>query len=198
MEDLHEFDPFEEELEGSEERFISERSADRQERWEDRVVRRIVQARFTTAADGAAAIASMRSSLREQTDRTALTMEILSQHFPSFPMWIISRPIPYAHKHVDYGEFQAKREHWFVKLWKESLLTASNMTDYRPVGLVFEMVNKNSQFNLLHNHQRRKWPQIKGASVVINDPKNAPEGPLWLEPLDFYLASINWTPKSSE
>lgn len=182
-------DPLDDSLEESEARFVSEKSEARQERWEGRVVKRLVQSHVGASA-AVSILRAMKEEVGERTDMPRLTFDGFIAAFPKFPVWIVSRPIPFAHSHVDYGEFQSKHEHWFSLIYREAVLNISDDWGDRPVGIVFEMLNKHAQFNILHNHFVEA-PGVKGATIRIVDPKNLP-GPIYLEPLDFFLYSIGW------
>lgn len=188
-------DPFEEPLGESEQAWITEKAEVRQERWEERVIKRLISSRVGASASSAV-VRTLKNESLEKTAEPRLTFDAFLGEFGSFPTWLISQPIPFAHDRTDYKDFNAKHEHLFARIYREAQIQVPASWGDKPMGIVFEMMNKNSQFNILHNHLVPP-PPIKGSTVRIHDPKALPDGSIYLEPLDFYLYSIHW-PLASE
>ena len=184
-------DPFDEALEGADERFVSERAGDRQARWETRVITKLVTLHAGSQAAGDV-LREMKTYMDELTGQPALTFDTFLQMYPNFPVWLVSRPIYRAFEKTGYGDFQTKYEHLFSKVWRECADAVPANAEGKPVGVVFEILNQNSQFNIVHNHRILNLyePKIKGGRYEFYDPKSK----LWLvfEPLDFFLDSIGW------
>lgn len=183
-------DPFDDALAESEERWISERTGARQERWEERVIKRLVQAHVGAPA-AASILREMREEVRERTGEPRLLFDSFVAVYPRFPVWIVSKTIPYAHDHVSYGEMQAKKEHWFRRLYAESMSSVPETWGDKPVGIVFEMLNVNAQFNILHNANLVLPEEVVGTRYSM--PKRKGIGPLHLEPLDLFMCAIAWS-----
>lgn len=184
-------DPFDEALEDSDERFVGANAGYRQKRWEERVVKRLVQA-HVGATDAALVIREMKGEVSERTDSSTLTFDQFISFYPSFPVWLVCQPIPYAHQHVGLAELNAKKEHWFRKLFNKAEI---HLPEYwhGSFGLVFEMVNMNSQFNLLHNYDCKSSDAGDIPGVRITFPfRLGSGGPICLEPLDLFLSAVAW------
>jgi hypothetical protein len=184
-------DPLEEGLEGSEERFVSEKDEARQERWEERVIKCLVQAHVGATA-AASIIREMKNDLFEKTNSYHLTFDAFIAVFPKFPIWIVSRPIPFAHNHVAMVEMRTKKEHWFRRIYRESLANVPDYWDEKPIGVMFEMLNSGGQFNILHNHHTT-MPNVElEGELRISFPCRKGSLALHLDTVDLYLHSIGW------
>jgi hypothetical protein len=168
--------------------------ASRASKWEERVVRKIIQSRFDATAS-VAIVRELRNEVREKTGESRLLFSTFMDKYPFFPVWLVCRPIMYAYDRVDYSNFQAKSEHMFVRVYRESQHLVPGNWEDRPVGIVFEMLHKNSPFNVVHNHKIDMYP-FKGARVLLGDPKNLPNFPLWLDRFDLFLSGIGWSTDS--
>lgn len=183
-------DPFDDALDESEEKWISEAAEGRQERWEERVVKRLTNAHIG-APSAYAVIRELKNEIMEKTGEPRLFFDSFLLLYPQFPIWLCCRPIPYAHDRTDYGNFFVKSEHLFTSIYRKAKVDVPAEWGDKPYGVVFEMLNKGSPFNLLHNHYVPLYP-FKGVRLQLGDPKGAPDGPIWLDNLDIFLQSIGW------
>lgn len=166
-----------------------ERYAAKRQRWEENVVKRLLAA---TGKDRLAPELIRRHF--ERTNERRLTFDAFMAECPEFPMFLgFEKPSFKSLMNVEIQVLNMRKadKNILVKLWlnHHEALPKEYRRDYAQ-GVVFEWLHHGATHKLIHNHScyTLTYPWTR---IAISMPGTLPT--LYVEDLDSYLYSVNWT-----
>jgi len=179
-------DPLDDALEEFGAQDIGEKAQRRQEKWEERVVKKLI------LGDRAHQVVRwLKNEARDRTGEPALLFEDFMAHHTTFPIWLHCQEIPYAFKLIR-ADFNGKpKNNRLIKLY---LAAHDHIPDYwgdGPFGLVFEMLNqKSTPFYVVHNLFRPSMAE--GCRESITFKSKGEIRTAYIDNFDIFLPSIGW------
>lgn len=195
-------DPLETGLQASEETWVTEKSQQRQIRWEESVVKQLLLASHSSA-DAYNIVRALKARHASDTDEYQLTFADFHHEFPAFPAWLHCDKVPYA---FDTQVAQLYKDPHKCIIYKNFVEAQKYTPDYwlgRPVGFVFEWLHGGGKYKVLHTltTECRIWPSTHLQFNMIDkkDPFSTGESnfSVYLDNLDVFVKNLGYT-KSEE
>jgi hypothetical protein len=161
--------------------------ASQQRRWEHKIVGTILK-HFGLVAEAT----EMAKMVREKTGLACLTFDVFYHHYPSFPLWLAARKIPYVHETTmsDFIKGFTK-----TKMYRAFTDCESEIPDWRDEdrsGLVFEWLHV-WPLAIIHNCYRG----LKDQETVVFHHFPVTEQLVSVQSFSSFLNALAWTPASS-
>lgn len=180
--------PLDDEMEASEGKWISERDQLSQARWEESVVKRILN-----RVNKPEAIKELARRVKDLTGESRLFFSEFQEMFPSFPLWLHCYKIPYVFQTTVEELFKKPTKTKLYKQWLDSVDMTPEAWVGMPVGVVFEWLHSGGQFKIIHNYSG-----METRNTRITLPFDETYGLVHIQNLDGLLEEINWSPSKFE
>lgn len=156
------------------------------DRWEHRVVKKLLQ--YFGRTEHAA---SMTREAKARTGVAGLTFAAFKQRFPTFPMWLTCRKIPFVHE-MTFQEAAKFKKCRVFKAFEKAESEAPEPYQEGRFGLVFEWLHV-WPMAIIHNDYQT--PRLEALSLTYPFPHTDPPQLFALQSFDTYLASLLWSPE---
>lgn len=155
-------------------------------KWEHKVVGLVLQ-HFGLAGHGA----SLSATAKARVGRYRLTFEIFKEAFPSFPMWLSPRKIPFANKVTIQHLAKDFRKTKLFKAFLREEAAAPEPFQSGRFGVVFEWLNT-WPVAIIHNDFRAL--RGRGDAWFHNWPDCDPPQHFAVQSFSSFLVSLPWVP----
>jgi hypothetical protein len=135
---------------------------------------------------------SLVRGVAETTGRHRLTFHAFHDRYNSFPVWLVIRPVPFAHD-MTIDKLANPKRHASLALFRaynrfQDLVPGSWTEEDQPVGVVFEWLNSGAKGSLWIVHDDAS---ARDAAISVANEEGRRLG---IQPFSYFLDRLGWSP----